>query len=236
MALFNFLSHPVKSIHGAITVPGDKSISHRSIIFGSIAQGTTVVNGFLEGEDCLATLKAFKNMGVNIERPSSQQLVIHGVGKYGLKRPQSIIDCGNSGTSIRLLAGLLAAQTFDSELAGDESLLKRPMLRISKPLTQMGAQISTNESKPPLKLKGGVILKGITYPMPEASAQVKSCILLAGLYAEGETKIIENGISRNHTELMLKTFSYPMQQETINQNVKVRKLKCQAIFLRPHFF
>ena len=213
MALFNFLSHPVKSIHGAITVPGDKSISHRSIIFGSIAQGTTVVNGFLEGEDCLATLKAFKNMGVNIERPSSQQLVIHGVGKYGLKRPQSIIDCGNSGTSIRLLAGLLAAQTFDSELAGDESLLKRPMLRISKPLTQMGAQISTNESKPPLKLKGGVILKGITYPMPEASAQVKSCILLAGLYAEGETKIIENGISRNHTELMLKTFSYPMQQE-----------------------
>lgn len=219
MTLLNLFSYPVQTIQGTMTVPGDKSISHRSIIFGSIAQGTTIVNGFLDGEDCLATLKAFQRMGVAIERPTAQQVLIHGVGKYGLKHPNTVIDCGNSGTSIRLLAGLLAAQPFDSELTGDESLLKRPMLRISKPLTEMGAQISTNEGKPPIKIKGG-ILNGIDYLMPEASAQVKSCILLAGLYAEGETKIRETGISRNHTELMLKTFAYPVniKDNTITLN------------------
>lgn len=209
MTSLNLFSYPVQAIQGTATVPGDKSISHRSIIFGSIAQGTTVVNGFLDGEDCLATLNAFQSMGVSIERPTAQQVVIHGVGKYGLKHPNAVIDCGNSGTSIRLLAGLLAAQPFDCELTGDESLLKRPMLRISKPLTEMGAEISTNEGKPPIKIKGG-ILNGIDYLMQEASAQVKSCVLLAGLYAEGETKIRETGISRNHTELMLKTFAYPV--------------------------
>ncbi len=227
MALLNLLSNPIKSIQGTITVPGDKSISHRSIIFGSIAKGTTVVDGFLDGEDCLATLKAFQNMGVSIERPTSQQVIIHGVGKHGLKRPSTIIDCGNSGTSIRLLAGLLAAQEFDSELTGDESLLKRPMLRISKPLIAMGAELTTNDGKPPIKIKGGCPLKGIDYLMPEASAQVKSCILLASLYAQGETKITETGISRNHTELMLKTFSYPVahRDKTIIIN---NKSECQG--------
>lgn len=227
MTLSNLFSNPVQSIQGTMSVPGDKSISHRSIIFGSIAQGKTRVNGFLDGEDCLATLKAFQSMGVVIERPSAQQLLIHGVGKYGLKRPMGLIDCGNSGTSIRLLAGLLAAQSFDSELTGDESLLKRPMLRISKPLNMMGADITTKEGRPPIKIKGATILKGIDYLMPEASAQVKSCILLAGLYAEGETTIRETGISRNHTELMLKTFSYPVK---LNDNTIVvnNQAECQG--------
>jgi 3-phosphoshikimate 1-carboxyvinyltransferase len=138
--------------------------------------------------------------------------VIHGVGKYGLKKPDQIIDCGNSGTSIRLLAGLLSAQRFDSQLSGDESLLKRPMLRISKPLTEMGAEIATQDGKPPISIKGDKELKGIDYLMPEASAQVKSCILLAGLYAKETTRIRETGVSRDHTERMLKTFSYPLKQ------------------------
>lgn len=212
MRIHNFISKPVVSIKGEITVPGDKSISHRSIIFGSIAKGTTVINGFLDGDDCLATLKAFQAMGVTIEGPDEQQVVIYGVGKYGLKKPEQVIDCGNSGTSIRLLAGLLAAQSFDSQLTGDESLLKRPMLRISKPLALMGADISTVDGKPPITIKGGKKLHGIDYVMPEASAQVKSCILLAGLYAEGETLITETGVSRDHTELMLKNFSYPINR------------------------
>lgn len=212
MRIHNFISKPVHSIHGEITVPGDKSISHRSIIFGSIAKGTTIINGFLDGEDCIATLKAFQAMGVTIEGPDEQQVVIYGVGKYGLNKPEQVIDCGNSGTSIRLLAGLLAAQSFDSQLTGDESLLKRPMLRISKPLALMGADISTVDGKPPISIHGGKNLHGINYVMPEASAQVKSCILLAGLYAQGETQITETGVSRDHTELMLKNFSYPIHR------------------------
>ncbi|KTD73154.1 3-phosphoshikimate 1-carboxyvinyltransferase [Legionella tucsonensis] len=212
MRIHNFISKPVHSIKGEITVPGDKSISHRSIIFGSIAKGTTIINGFLDGDDCMATLKAFQAMGVTIEGPDEQQVVIYGVGKHGLQKPEKIVDCGNSGTSMRLLAGLLTAQSFDSQLTGDESLLKRPMLRVSKPLTQMGADITTVDGKPPITIKGGKNLKGIHYVMPEASAQVKSCILLAGLYAEGETRIIEIGVSRDHTELMLKNFSYPVHR------------------------
>jgi 3-phosphoshikimate 1-carboxyvinyltransferase len=211
----DYISKPAVKVNGQIKVPGDKSISHRSIIFGSIAEGTSVIDGFLDGEDCLATLNAFKSMGVNIEGPHQQQVIIHGVGKYGLTQPKSVIDCGNSGTSIRLMAGLLAAQSFNSELTGDESLLRRPMLRVSKPLTEMGAEICTNEGKPPLRITGGKTLKGIDYSMPEASAQVKSCILLAGLYAKGQTIIRESGISRDHTERMLKTYSYPI---TIDKN------------------
>lgn len=141
-------------------MPGDKSISHRSIIFGSIAKGTTIINGFLDGDDCMATLKAFQAMGVTIEGPDEQQVVIYGVGKHGLQKPEKMVDCGNSGTSMRLLAGLLAAQSFDSQLTGDESLLKRPMLRVSKPLTQMGADITTVDGKPPITIKGGKNLQG----------------------------------------------------------------------------
>lgn len=209
--MLNFISKPVGYLKGEITVPGDKSISHRSIIFGAIAIGTSVIDGFLDGEDCIATLKAFQSMGVRIEGPDKQRVIIHGVGKHGLKQPQNIIDCGNSGTSMRLLAGLLAAQQFDSQLTGDESLLKRPMLRISRPLSQMGADVTTQDGKPPIVIKGGKKLNGIHYVMPEASAQVKSCLLLAGMYAEGQTKITENAVSRDHTERMLRTFSYPVQ-------------------------
>ena len=213
MKQINLRTSPVSFIRGDITVPGDKSISHRAIILGAIAQGMTSISGFLDGEDCMATLKAFRLMGVVIEGPVNQHVIIYGVGKYGLKKPDHIIDCGNSGTSMRLLAGLLAAQGFDSQLTGDESLLKRPMLRVAKPLTQMGADISSAEGKPPLNIKGGNTLSGINYDMPEASAQVKSCILLAGLYAQGTTRITETGISRDHTERMLKTFSYPLSKK-----------------------
>lgn len=205
-----FVSKPVKRVTGEITVPGDKSISHRAIIFGAIASGTTTISGFLDGDDCIATLSAFRSMGVPIEGPVEQHVLIHGVGKYGLQKPGQVIDCGNSGTSIRLLAGLLAAQSFDSELSGDQSLQNRPMLRISKPLNSMGADISTSDGKPPLLIRGGRALHGIRYEMPEASAQVKSCLLLAGLYAEGKTTVVEPGVTRDHTERMLKTFSWPV--------------------------
>ncbi|MBA2652093.1 MAG: 3-phosphoshikimate 1-carboxyvinyltransferase [Tatlockia sp.] len=212
MSLLDFASSPVAALRGEITVPGDKSISHRAIILGAIAKGVTTVSGFLDGEDCLATLKAFQSMGVTIEGPIDQRVVIHGVGKYGLSKPNQVIDCGNSGTSMRLLAGLLAAQSFDSELTGDESLKKRPMERVSRPLIQMGAEIKTRAGRPPLSIRGGHPLHGISYKMPEASAQVKSCLLLAGLYAQGETRVIEPGLTRDHTERMLTTFSYPIQK------------------------
>ncbi|STX28948.1 3-phosphoshikimate 1-carboxyvinyltransferase [Legionella beliardensis] len=212
MNTFDYVSSPVQQLRGDITVPGDKSISHRAIMFGAIAEGTTTINGFLDGEDCLATLNAFRLMGVAIEGPIAQRVIIQGVGKHGLQAPAEVIDCGNSGTSIRLLAGLLAAQSFDSVLTGDASLLKRPMERISRPLTQMGADIDTTEGKPPLSIKGGQSLTGITYEMPEASAQVKSSLLLAGLYASGETTVIEPGLTRDHTERMLTAFSYPISK------------------------
>jgi 3-phosphoshikimate 1-carboxyvinyltransferase len=208
----HFISSPVETLRGDITVPGDKSISHRAIILGAIATGITTVNGFLDGEDCLATLRAFQAMGVRIEGPFSQRLVIHGVGKYGLEKPKEIINCGNSGTTARLLTGLLAAQPFDSELTGDASLLKRPMERVSRPLHQMGAEVMTTNGRAPLSIRGGRTLQGISYEMPEASAQVKSCLLLAGLYAEGETRIIEPGLTRDHTERMLTAFSYPIHK------------------------
>lgn len=208
----HYLSLPIKMMQGEIQVPGDKSISHRALMLGSIARGTTTIHGFLDGEDCLATLNAFKAMGVSIERPFAQSVVIQGVGKFGLEKPRKMIDCGNSGTTMRLLAGLLAAQAFDSTLTGDASLLKRPMERISRPLLQMGADMSTHEGKAPLVIRGGQTLNGMTYELPEASAQVKSCLLLAGLYARGETQIIESGVTRDHTERMLAAFSYPIHK------------------------
>lgn len=212
MTSLHFHSSPVESLQGDITVPGDKSISHRAIMLGAIARGITTVSGFLDGEDCLATLRAFQSMGVRIEGPVSQRVVIHGVGKHGLKKPKKAIDCGNSGTTMRLLAGILAAQAFDSEMTGDDSLLKRPMERISRPLRQMGAMVETTEGKPPLHIRGGQTLQGFTYEMPEASAQVKSCLLLAGLYADGETHLTEPGMTRDHTERMLTAFSYPIHK------------------------
>ena len=188
-------------------VPGDKSISHRSIMLGSIANGVTNVSGFLEGEDSLATLRAFQQMGVQIERTGSN-ITIHGVGKHGLKSSSEPFDLGNSGTSIRLMSGLLSAQSFNSQLCGDESLSKRPMARVIEPLSMMGALIDSYESKPPLSITGNQKLSAINYTLPVASAQIKSCLLLAGLYAEGETCIVENNTTRDHTERMLRGFGY----------------------------
>lgn len=209
-----FKMKPGGSVNGAIRVSGDKSISHRSIMLGALADGITEVEGFLEGEDSLATLQAFRDMGVVIEGPDQGKVKIHGVGLHGLKPPPGPIYLGNSGTGMRLFAGLLAGQKFDTELAGDESLTKRPMERVAAPLRLMGAQIESAEGgRPPLKIKGGVPLKGIHYDMPMASAQVKSCILLAGMYAEGETQVSEPAPTRDHTERMLNGFGYTVKRE-----------------------
>ena len=212
MSAYDFMSSPVEQLQGDIIVPGDKSISHRAIILGAISQGITTISGFLDGADCLATVDAFRSMGVRIEGPVSQRVVIHGVGKHGLKQPKAVINCGNSGTTMRLLAGLLAAQSFDSELTGDDSLLKRPMERVCRPLHQMGAEVIATAGCAPLHIHGGQTLQGISYDMPVASAQVKSCLLLAGLYAQGETRVTEPGVTRDHTERMLTAFSYPMHK------------------------
>ncbi len=196
-------------LQGTIRIPGDKSISHRAIMLGAIAEGTTKISGFLEAEDTLATLAAFEAMGVKIERAGKGEVTIQGVGLHGLKKPAKALYLGNSGTSIRLLSGLLAGQSFDVELSGDKSLSTRPMQRVTDPLAQMGAKIKCDQDgTPPLRVSGGQTLSAITYDLPVASAQVKSAILLAGLYAEGETRVNEKGILRDHTERMLEGFGY----------------------------
>jgi len=208
-----FTVRPGGSLRGEIRVPGDKSISHRSIMLGSIAEGITRVTGFLEAEDALATLKAFRAMGVEIEGPDEGNVTIHGVGLNGLKAPESPLYLGNSGTSMRLLSGLLAGQTFDSVLTGDESLSKRPMRRVTLPLAEMSAQIVTeDDGTAPLAISGTSALTGIHYEMPIASAQVKSCLLLAGLYAKEETTITEPAPTRDHTERMLEGCGYPIER------------------------
>lgn len=201
-------------LSGDIRVPGDKSISHRSIMFGSIAVGTSHISGFLQGEDSMNTLRAFEAMGVHIEGPDEEgRVVIHGVGMRGLKKPGAALDLGNSGTSMRLLAGLLAGQAFDIELTGDASLSKRPMERVTRPLASMGARVSTAEGgRPPLKIAGGSDLQGIDYTLPMASAQVKSCVLLAGLYANGITCVTEPAPTRDHTERMLNAFGCKVER------------------------
>lgn len=205
---------PGGSVTGRIRVPGDKSISHRSIMLGALAEGVTEISGFLEGEDSLATLQAFREMGVAIEGPHQGRVTIHGVGMHGLQAPAGPIYVGNSGTAMRLFAGLLAGQAFDSELLGDASLTKRPMNRVADPLRQMGAEIATDDNGcPPLKISGGRALSGIDYAMPMASAQVKSCLLLAGLYAGGETRVHEPAPTRDHTERMLNGFGYTVERD-----------------------
>ncbi|MCQ2995852.1 bifunctional prephenate dehydrogenase/3-phosphoshikimate 1-carboxyvinyltransferase [Pseudomonas syringae] len=216
-----FLASPGGSVSGRVRVPGDKSISHRSIMLGSLAEGITEVEGFLEGEDALATLQAFRDMGVVIEGPHHGRLTIHGVGLNGLKSAPGPIYLGNSGTSMRLLAGLLAAQRFDSTLTGDASLSRRPMGRVAEPLRAMGAVIETAaEGRPPLKIKGGQTLNGLTYEMPIASAQVKSSLLLAGLYGQGTTTVIEPAPTRDHTERMLRGFGQPVTVDGAKVSVK----------------
>jgi 3-phosphoshikimate 1-carboxyvinyltransferase len=203
-----YVLQPGGHLRGAFRVPGDKSISHRSIMLGSLAEGVTEVEGFLEGEDALATLQAFRDMGVKIDGPAKGRVTIHGVCLHGLQQPSKALDLGNSGTSMRLMSGLMAGQHFDVEMIGDESLSKRPMERVAKPLRSMGAVIESTGEKgtPPLTVRGGKTLHGIHYDMPMASAQVKSSILLAGLYAEGETSVTEPAPTRDHTERMLNGF------------------------------
>ncbi len=209
-----FIVAPGGSLKGRLRVAGDKSISHRSIMLGSLAEGITHVSGFLEGDDALATLSAFRDMGVNIEGPDNGRVVVHGVGMHGLKKPAKALDLGNSGTSMRLMSGLLAGQCFDVEMIGDASLSTRPMKRVTNPLADMGANIvSTAKGTPPLKIQGNAKLTGIDYVLPMASAQVKSCVLLAGLYAEGRTTTTEPAPTRDHTERMLAGFGYSVGRD-----------------------
>ncbi len=208
----DYIVQPGGKLTGRVRVPGDKSISHRSVMLGALAEGTTRVTGLLEGEDVLSTLGAFRAMGVRAEGPDHGKLVIHGVGLRGLKAPKQALDMGNSGTAMRLMAGILAGQAFDSELVGDASLSKRPMKRVSDPLGAMGAVIATAAvGRPPLRIAGGRKLHEIDYQMPVASAQVKSCLLFAGLYAEGETSVTEPAPTRDHTERMLRGFGYAVK-------------------------
>lgn len=209
-----FTAHPGGKLSGKIRVPGDKSISHRSIMLGSLSEGTMTITGFLQGEDSLATLKAFKAMGVDIQGPDELgKIVIHGVGMHGLKAPEKPLDLGNSGTSMRLLTGLLANQGFELTLVGDDSLSSRPMKRVTDPVKQMGGVIETTEKgTAPLQIKStpDSKLNAIDYVLPMASAQVKSCVLLAGLYADGCTCVTEPAPTRDHTERMLQGFGYQL--------------------------
>lgn len=207
------VSTPVERIEGHVKVPGDKSISHRALMLGALAEGTTEIFGFLPGADCLATIAALEAMDVDIHRHDATTVNIVGHGLHGLKAPASDLDMGNSGTAMRLFAGMLCGQKFDSTLSGDASLTRRPMNRVAEPLRRMGAIIDTHNGCPPLKITGQQSLRGIDYQSPVASAQVKSAVLLAGLYASGETSITEPGVTRDHTERMLSMFGWPTQSE-----------------------
>lgn len=198
--------HKVKALKGEVTIPGDKSISHRAVMFGSLAEGLTEVTNFLQGADCLSTIEAFRKMGIEIEN-TPEKIVIHGRGLHGLQAPASVLDMGNSGTTTRLISGILAGQSFESTLTGDDSIQKRPMRRIMEPLSMMSADITSINGNDcaPLHITGRP-LHGIHYQSKVASAQVKSAVLLAGLYADGVTQVTEPAISRNHTEIMLRYF------------------------------
>ena len=205
---------PGRPLAGRIRVPGDKSVSHRAIMLASLAEGVSRIDGFLEGEDTRATAAVFQQLGVKIEAPSPQSRIVHGVGLHGLRASRKALDCGNAGTGMRLLAGVLAGQAFDSTLVGDASLSKRPMRRVIDPLSKMGATIDSEDGGlPPLRIRGGRALQGIDYTLPVASAQVKSALLLAGLYAEGDTVVREPHPTRDYTERMLTAFGWPIEFE-----------------------
>lgn len=201
------------TLKGEVTIPGDKSISHRAVMFGSLAEGTTEVTNFLQGADCLSTIEAFRQMGITIEN-TPERILIHGRGLHGLNAPSDVLDMGNSGTTTRLISGILAGQPFESTLTGDASIQKRPMRRIMEPLSMMGASIVSINGNDcaPLHITGAP-LHGIHYHSKVASAQVKSAVLLAGLYADGETLVTEPSLSRNHTEIMLRTFGADLTSE-----------------------
>ena len=209
----NFVTQPGGQVAGELRVPGDKSMSHRAAMLGAIAQGATEIHGFLEAEDCASTLAALSAMGVRHERPGPGRLVMHGVGPRGLTAPARPLDVGNSGTSMRLLAGILAGQAFDATLVGDESLMRRPMERIAEPLRRMGADVRTRDGRPPVTVSGPRPLAACDHRLDLPSAQVKSALLLAGLFASGRTRVEEPGISRDHTERMLESFGVPVVRE-----------------------
>ncbi|WP_323153680.1 3-phosphoshikimate 1-carboxyvinyltransferase [Stenotrophomonas maltophilia] len=208
----HWIARKGQPLQGSLTIPGDKSVSHRSVMFAALADGTSHIEGFLEGEDTRATARIFSQLGVRIETPSPSQRIVHGVGIDGLKAPDAPLDCGNAGTGMRLLAGLLAGQAFDCTLIGDESLSGRPMRRVTGPLSQMGAKIDTqDDGTPPLHVHGGQTLRGIDFASPVASAQIKSAVLLAGLYAQGETSVVEPHPTRDYTERMLSAFGVDIE-------------------------
>ena len=207
----------VTSLKGTVTIPGDKSISHRAVMFGSLAKGTSEITGFLQGADCLSTISCFSKMGIDITN-TGEKVIVNGKGLRGLNAPSTILDVGNSGTTTRLISGILAGQNFTSVLDGDASLRTRPMKRIITPLSEMGAKINSNNGCAPLEIIGSP-LKGIDYVSPVASAQIKSCVLLAGLYAENPTSVTEPSLSRNHTELMLKAFGADISTEGFTSKV-----------------
>ena len=207
----DWISAPAGPLRGEVRVPGDKSISHRAIMLAALAEGASRITGFLEGEDTRATARAFAQMGVHIEAPAPNERIVHGVGLHGLRATDGVVDCGNAGTGMRLLTGLLAGQDFDSTLIGDASLSRRPMQRVIEPLTQMGAAIEADNGLPPLRIAGKRELRGIDYALPIASAQVKSAILFAALYAQGKTTVREPHPTRNYTERMFSAFGWPIE-------------------------
>ncbi len=200
------------SVAGTLSVPGDKSISHRALLLGALADGETEIRGFLAGADCLATMRALEALGVRTERPAETEVRVHGAGVRGFTAAQAPLDLGNSGTAMRLMMGLLAPQAFDSTLIGDESLMRRPMERVAVPLQMMGARIHTRQGRPPVRITGTPHLRAIHYSLPVASAQVKSAVLLAGLSAAGRTEITEPAPSRDHTERMLSAFGVEVRR------------------------
>ena len=227
---------PGGEVAGELTVPGDKSISHRSLMLGAIAEGQTEITGFLAGADCLSTLGALGALGVRIERPQAGRVRIEGVGVEGLRGSSSALDMGNAGTAMRLFMGLLAPQRFDSVLVGDESLTRRPMERVAGPLRQMGARIETREGRPPVVIHGTPELRGIDYRLPVASAQVKSAVLLAGLRAAGRTRVIEPAPSRDHTERMLSAFGVSVVRDGPSVSIDGgQRLKGTAITVPADF-
>jgi 3-phosphoshikimate 1-carboxyvinyltransferase len=233
---------PGGSVGGTLTVPGDKSISHRALMLGALAAGDTGISGFLSGEDCLSTARALESLGVRIERPAETEVVVHGAGAGGLAAPQAPLDMGNAGTAMRLMMGVLAPQRFDSTLVGDESLMRRPMERVAVPLQMMGARIHTHQGRPPVEIRGTPQLRAIHYSLPVVSAQVKSAVLLAGLAATGRTEITEPAPARDHTERMLGAFGVKLEREgrTISmeggQPLRATRIAVPADFSSAAFF
>ena len=219
---------PATEVGGALQLPGDKSISHRALMLGGIAEGETRIEGFLASEDCLATLAALRALGVRIERPAETEVRVQGVGLTGLAGSPAPLDMGNAGTAMRLFMGLLAGQRFDSELIGDASLSRRPMQRVATPLERMGARIETQQGRPPIRIRGGAPLHGIDYELPIASAQVKSALLLAGLYAHGTTRVTEPAPTRDHTERMLRAFGVQLEREPLDERTGRTRISLTA--------